>query len=63
MEPIEIVTIVIASLFVLLLLGRYIYKKAKHLPTGECSSCGHTKNKLLKDYHKTYKEECNCKRK
>lgn len=57
MEPIEIIVIVAASAIVLSVLGTYIYKKVKHLPTGECASCATKGNKLLKEYNKKYKKK------
>ena len=36
------------------LIGRYIYKKAHHLPTGECAACASRKNNWVKEYHKKY---------
>jgi len=56
MHPIEIVVIVLVSLFVLFMIGRFIYKKVKHMPTSECDCVG-KKNRLVKDYHKKYKNE------
>ena len=52
-----ILTIVVISLIVAFfgfLIGRYIYKKAHHLPTGECASCASKKNNWVKQYHKKY---------
>lgn len=56
MGPIEITTIVLVSLFVIWFIGRYIYRKIKHLPTGECEYCAthKGKNALVKQYHKKY---------
>ncbi len=52
---VAIITIVCVVVFLLTLLGVYIYKKVKHLPTGECSTCSFNgKSKLLKEYHKKY---------
>ena len=50
----EILTIVAIIVFFASLIGVYIYKKIKHIPTGECASCANKKNRLLKDYYKTY---------
>lgn len=64
MHPIEIVVIVGSIAIVGGVIGRHIYRKVKKLPTGECACCGTSKkNRLLKDYHKTYgKSKCNCKK-
>ncbi|MDD2209424.1 MAG: hypothetical protein PHW23_02890 [Bacilli bacterium] len=37
--------------------GTWLYKKIKHKPTGDCSSCTllENKKKLLKAYRKKYK--------
>ena len=50
----EITVIVLAVSFVLFILGRYIYKRVKGLPTGECECCHKGVKKMLKEYHKTY---------
>lgn len=52
----EIVVIAAVILFFAALIGRYIYKKAKGLPTGECAMCHKSKKRLLKEYH----EYCCC---
>lgn len=49
---IEILVIILAVSFVLAVLGRYIYKKIHHLPTGECECCHKGTKELLKEYHK-----------
>ena len=46
-----IVTVVSLSL-IGFLLGRYIYKRTHHMPTGDCACCCKNKKKLLKEYHK-----------
>lgn len=53
---IEILVITFVALFLAFVLGRYIYKKIKHLPTGECEYCHKSKNQLLKEYHKKYQK-------
>jgi len=61
MTFIEILVIILASSYVFLILGRYIYKRAKHLPTGECSSCKLANlGQGLKEYYNTHK--CDCKK-
>lgn len=55
MQPIEIIVIILTVAFLVSLIGRYIYKKYHHLPTGECSCCSHTdKSKLVKQFRKKY---------
>lgn len=39
------------------LLGRYIYKRMHHLPTGDCACCQANKKKILKKYHKKYQNK------
>ena len=58
MSALEIIVIILAPAFVLLILGIYIYKKAKGLPTGECSDCK-LKNakKDLKKYFEKHKND------
>ena len=52
---IEIIAIALVVLFISIVVGRYIYKKVHHLPTGECACCHKDKKQLLKEYHKLYK--------
>lgn len=51
---IEITVIALIVLFLCFVIGRYIYKKTHHLPTGECECCHKSKKQLLKEYHKEY---------
>ena len=48
----EIIVAVICICFVGFLIGRYIYKRVHHLPTGDCACCHKSKKQLLKEYHK-----------
>lgn len=57
MEPIEIIVIIAAAAIVLSVIGTYIYKKVKRLPTGECASCSTKGSGLLKEYNKKYKKK------
>lgn len=50
----ELLVLVLVAIFLMALLGVYIYKKIHHLPTGECASCHAGSKKLLKQYHKMY---------
>ena len=50
----EIVVITIVISFLTFLIGRYIYKKIKGLPTGECACCHKSTKQMLKEYHKCY---------
>ena len=50
----EIIVISLVVSFFLFLIGRYIYKKVKGLPTGECACCHKSTKQLLKEYHKCY---------
>ena len=64
MQLIEILVIIFAVTVVSLVLGNYIYKKVKHIPTGECANCSNKNkaNKMFKDIRKELnKERCNCK--
>lgn len=47
----EVVVISLTVIFLLTLLGNYIRKKIKGLPTGECACCHKSKKQLLKEYH------------
>ena len=53
---IEIIVLALVALFVGTLIGVHAYKKAHHIPTGECECCHTDKKRLLKDYHKVYKK-------
>ena len=48
----EIIVIVAVVAFLGFIIGRYIYKRVHHLPTGECECCHKSKQQLLKEYHK-----------
>lgn len=50
----EIVVITSVIAFFMALIGRYIYRKVKGLPTGDCAYCHKGTKKLLKEYHKCY---------
>jgi len=56
MGAVEIIVIVLASALVLGVIGTFIYKKIKGLPTGECASCGMKGDKLLNEYRKKNKK-------
>jgi hypothetical protein len=64
MEPIEIIVIIACVLIVGGVLGNYIYRKVKKLPTGECASCRKTKSgiSLVDEYHKAYCQTKKCKK-
>lgn len=47
-----IIVITLSVLFIGFLLGRYIYKRAHHLPTGDCAYCHKSTKKLIKEYRK-----------
>ena len=55
---IEILALVAIACFIATLIGVYLYKKAHHLPTGECACCHKNSKKLVKEYHKY----CSCKK-
>ena len=50
----EILVVTVTIAFLLFIIGRYIYKKAKHLPTGDCAYCHKGTKKMLDEYHKCY---------
>lgn len=57
---VEIIVIVVACLIVISVFGKNIYRKIKHLPTGDCEGCNHGKG-LVDAYHKKYGNSCsNC---
>lgn len=54
MQWYEILTIVLVILFFIAIIGRYIYKKKKGLPTGECACCQVRSKRFLKAYKKAF---------
>lgn len=50
----EILVIVLIIGFFAAIIGVHIYKKVHHMPTGDCACCHKSKEKMLKEYHKTY---------
>ncbi len=56
MKPIEIIVIILCVLIVGGVIGRYIYRKVKKLPTGDCACCSKTKKKsnITEMYYKSY---------
>lgn len=54
MTPLEITVIVLTVLFLGSVIGTYIYKKVKHLLTGECASCASKGKKMVDEYHRKY---------
>lgn len=60
MQPIEIIVIVAAVAIVAGVVGRYIYKRITHQPTGECSYC---QSRMKKNFKKISKElQCECRK-
>ncbi|MFA7032935.1 MAG: hypothetical protein WC201_05195 [Bacilli bacterium] len=57
MGPLEIIVIIISVIIVGTVIGVFIYKKIKGLPTGECGECRKGTKKLLKKYHKMYQKK------
>ena len=53
---IEILVIVLVVAFLAFIIGRYIYKKVHHLPTGECECCHKGTKQLVKEYNKKYQK-------
>lgn len=53
---IEILVVALVVTFLAVVLGRYIYKKVHHLPTGECECCHKSTKQLLKEYHKQFEK-------
>ena len=57
MGPLEIIVIIISVIIVGTVIGVFIYKKVKGLPTGECVECRKGTKKLLKKYQKMYQKK------
>ncbi len=56
----EILIIIFVSLISAIIIGTYIYKKIKGVPTSTCS-CGKKKitgKTLVEEYHKKYGNKC-----
>lgn len=64
MDIIGIIVIIFCVLVVGGVVVNHFYRKIKHLPTGDCACCSkkgkNQKNKLLEDYHRKYKNKCDC---
>ncbi|MBQ4357102.1 MAG: hypothetical protein II788_03840 [Acholeplasmatales bacterium] len=64
MKPIDIVILSVIVGIVLLIIGIYVYKRVKKLPTGECSCCKSTTGakRMFKSIKKELDKEkaCNC---
>ncbi len=55
MTVFELIVLIVSLSIVLGVIGNYIYKKIKQLPTGECSYCHKGVKEMLKEYRKIYK--------
>ena len=51
---IEILVLVAVVSFIIAIISVFFYKKAHHLPIGECACCHKSTKKMLKEYHQTY---------
>ena len=62
MEFYEILIIIAAVGIVAGNIAAYIYKKKKHIPTGECNCCSSSKkmNKILSNVRNELDKENNC---
>ena len=47
MKPIEIIVIILCVLIVGGVIGKYIYRKVKKLPSNECASCSKKMKRAL----------------
>ena len=60
MNWIDILIIVLACIIVCSIIGYYIYRRIKGLPTSDCGGCANKGKNLDKAYNKKYKKNCNC---
>ncbi|MFA6829810.1 MAG: hypothetical protein WCR67_03820 [Bacilli bacterium] len=66
MGVIEICTIIGCILVVGSVLGNYIYRRIKHLPTGDCEGCkaassaSSDHSRFLEEYRKQNQTNCSC---
>lgn len=62
MGAVEISIIIVVSLISAIIIGTYVYKKVKGIPTSSCS-CGKKKltaDSLVAEYHKKYGKCAKC---
>lgn len=57
LEFIDIIVIISAIIFVGVIIGIFVYRKIKHIPTGECACCKNKGSNLMKMYRKKYKKQ------
>lgn len=64
MGPIEIIVIIVLVTVVSLIIGKYIYKRKKNLPVGECSCCSNKEDarRMFDKVRKDLDKECKCKK-
>ena len=53
----QIIIISLVIAFFTFLISRYIYRKAKGLPTGECQYCHKGASTLIRKYHQMYSKK------
>lgn len=56
MKPIEIIVIICVVLIFVAVIGRYIYKRVHHMPTGECACCKNRMQHAIKECQKDMKK-------
>ncbi len=59
MKLIDSLVLIAVILVISLIIARYIYKRKKHMPTGECSCCSSKRNvnNMLKKINKELEDE------
>lgn len=57
MTPIEIIVIIFCVTVVVLVFGSWLYKKIKHLPTGDCAECHKQMKNAVKRMKKANKKK------
>ena len=64
MKPIDIIILSVIVGIVLLIIGIYVYKRVKKIPTGECSCCKSTTGakRMFKSIKKELDKEKSCNR-
>lgn len=55
----EVLVLSAVVIFLAAMIGTYAYKRAHHIPTGDCAECRKGSKKLLKEYHKMYSNNKN----
>ena len=62
MEPLDFIFLGLGLLIIGLVVGKYLYRRKKKLPTGECAMCTMKTEKTLKQIRKSLKKSRKAKK-